>query len=175
MDIFVHKSIINNLLILIWAKSPFVTYLHSFFAGFGNQRLPKPAYNNTSCWSVRRLCPLQYIHVQHLTGSAYSAKHEVCKILNTHDCHCVPDLSLQDDTLLKVKIHILDPQPQNSSSWGGFSDGRRVNEVNPARGASAKQTAAQRSLWQQRARRKSKTLVSGSVPALIVKTICETR
>ena len=38
-----------------------------------------------------------------------------------------------------------------------------MNEVNPARVASAKQTAAQRSLRQQRARRKSKTLVSASV------------
>ena len=40
---------------------------------------------------------LQYFHVQHLTGAAYSAKREVCKILNTHDYHCAPNLTLQDD------------------------------------------------------------------------------
>ena len=71
------------------------------------------------------------------------------------------------------------------SCWSGFSYGRRVNEVNPARVASAKQTAAQRSLRvasakqtaaqrslrQQRARRKSKTLVSASVQTQRAATI----
>ena len=86
------------------------------------------------------------IGFQHLTGAAYSAKREVCKILNTSvldfllarccrrlRCAAVcfalapragftsftrrpSENPFQDDTLLKVKIHILDPQPQNSSS-----------------------------------------------------------
>ena len=35
---------------------------------------------------------------QHLTGAAFSTKREVCKILNTHDCHCAHNSTLQDDS-----------------------------------------------------------------------------
>ena len=45
---------------------------------------------------------------QHLTGAAFSEKREVCKILNTHDYRCAPDLSLQDDrSFLYFKIRLL--------------------------------------------------------------------
>ena len=45
---------------------------------------------------------------QHLTGMAFSAKCQVCKILNTDDYHCAPDLSLQDDrSFLYFKIRLL--------------------------------------------------------------------
>ncbi len=53
------------------------------------------------------MCLLQYLHVQHLTGAALSAKRQVCKILNTHDFHCTPNLTLQDDRSFLQKIRLL--------------------------------------------------------------------
>ena len=53
------------------------------------------------------MCPFQYYYVQHLTGAVFSAKRQVCKILNTHDFRCTPDLSLQDDRSFLQKIRLL--------------------------------------------------------------------
>ena len=63
---------------------------------------------------------------------------EVCKILNILDCCGIPDLELQDDSLVvSMDCRALVPRARNDESChaGGFWQVRRVNEVNPARPA----------------------------------------
>ena len=60
---------------------------------------------STAYFSLKTICHAELVSI---TGAAFSAKREVCKILNTHDYHCAPNLTLQDDRSCLLKNTIIE-------------------------------------------------------------------